>query len=121
MKLEMSKLFGLLAITGLAVGRVFFANFDNTLPIGMPFIYPLISMKIYNKIGAFIFTMITQIYVNTLVFEGFGTRVDEEGLKTNYDFILTIILGFLMLGINVLVPYMGLESKKRDGMKKVNE
>ena len=48
-----------MAIVILSVGRVLVAKGLDCFPIAAPFMYPIMSLKIYNKVGSFAVGMIT--------------------------------------------------------------
>ena len=119
--MELSKYFGIMALVLVSLGRVFSAKYLDCFPVVAPFMYPIMSLTIYNKFGAFVIGMITQLYISKVVLEGFGTETDGKPETVNHDYIITLALGCVLFGMNMIVPYMGLDTKKRDGMQKVNE
>ena len=105
----------------MSAGRLLAAQGD-CFPIIAPFMYPIMSLNVYNFYVTFVVGVASQLFISQIVLQGFGTEVelDKEG-SVNNDYLITIALGLALLATNSIVPYLGLETKKKDGRQKVNE
>lgn len=71
LKLELSKYFGIFALTIMTIGRIIFAK-AGYRPFAAPIIFPIISLTIHSRIVRLILVLISQIYVTSLIYPSFG-------------------------------------------------
>ena len=83
--------------------RVMEGEFMDWRPIVAMYIFPIISLKFMDsKVLCLLLTAISQIYLNFLVFPGFGDN------KNDILFSLALILWFWILSY-FITPNLGLE------------
>ena len=90
LQVEMTKYFGVLALVLLSLERIIGVRYLDWKPIAAPMMFPMMSLKIHSRIVRIILVILTQVYVDTLVFEGF----------TQTDIILTVILCIILFAVN---------------------
>ena len=106
-----------MALGLMSAGRVFFDNFTDVRFFAASLIFPMVSLEIHSKLVRVLLVMLSQIFINKLVYPGYSIPYKDTNFK-NVDVQATVVLCLILFILNdLIIPNCGLGKKKKQGVK----